>query len=124
MTQPGYELLKIMNDLDGSLIEEAAEPLTPVEVSAAKGVLWVVRQKKHRLRKALMIAATVALIGCMVIGGLGVWKYVEEKNVPPDGDASCRAPIYSGNSLEEFLGYWQESHFLVIPVLRSVDIGK
>ena len=77
MKKKGYELLKLMGELDSALIQEAAEPLTPAEIlsdgdggegSTADG------SKSRMLRRVFLMAAAIALIGCLTAGMLGVWK--------------------------------------------------
>ena len=127
MKQNGYELLKLMGELDSELIQEAAVPLTPAEMTIdgdRRGPVETGR-KSRLMRRVLMMAAAVGLLGCLVIGMLAVLKLERGENTDPGYDASVREPIYSGDDLQAFIDYWLESHggqgsdFLVVPVLRS-----
>ena len=107
MNHKGYEMLKLVGDLDSLLIIEAAEPLSPTPT------------KKHLARRILQIAATLCMIGCLAVAMPGLWKWVQEP--PADPTDNAKEPLYSGSSLEDFLAYWQESHTVIVPTPRSDD---
>lgn len=128
MKKKGYELLKLMGDLDSTLIQEAAEPLTPAEISSdgdGGECSTAVGSKSRLLRRAFLMAAAVALIGCLTVGMLGVWKRAQEQEAVSDVEGSCKDFLYSGDDLQDFIDYWlennagQKNDFLVVPVLRS-----
>jgi hypothetical protein len=128
MKKKGYELLKLMGELDSTLVQEAAEPLTPAEIlSDGDGgeCSTAVGSKSRMLRRAFLMAAAVALIGCLTVGMLGIWKRAQEREDFSDVEDSCKYFPYSGDDLQDFIDYWLENHagqendFLVVPVLRS-----
>ncbi len=128
MKQAGYELLKMMGDLDSALIQEAATPLTPAEImpDGDTGESFPVGGRKSLiLRRVLTVAAAVSLIACLVFGMLAVLRLEQENEDVPDDQASCNVPLYSGDDLQAFIEHWledpagQATDFLVVPVLRS-----
>ncbi len=110
MKQTENQLLNLIGGLDDLFIEEAAAPLTPAEFTPTT-------RKSRLVRKLLLIAASVALMGCLALGTIGIWKTTQE-SASGNADA-CRGPLYSGQSMEEFISYWQNSHFLVIPTSKT-----
>ena len=110
MKQTDNHLLNLIGGLDDMLIEEAAAPLTPVEFAPAP-------RTSRLARKILLIAASIALLGCLALGTMGIWRITEDS---ASGNSDpCRGPLYSGQSMEEFIDYWQNTHFLVIPTPKT-----
>jgi hypothetical protein len=48
---------------------------------------------------------------------MGIWKTTQDAT--SGNTDAVRAPIYSGQNMADFISYWQNSHFLVVPILKT-----